>query len=363
MKRLENVPIVRELYSHADDGCDYLIASLRNANDLHHQASGVYPAIALVLDEAEASDSDKSSIEGVWVFDDGVLHIDLNKRKSEARIIAYGASPALAEATLEKAKDYCPFDENFKPDEIPCHFWRYSTDSGPKRSRRNLDATSWDEIRGNYPHADGLEHLMTDFRPGVGGQLILWHGNAGVGKTTALRALACEWRGWCELHYIVDPDTFFGASADYMMKVLVEDSAIEDYDFEELSPSSSADKWRLIVLEDCGEMLQANAKQEVGQALSRLLNVCDGLIGRGLKFLVLVTTNEELGKLHEAVSRPGRCAAKVEFKPFTIEEANAWLNDHGLFDEVDKRKTLAELYALINGFEVQEQAGIGLGFG
>jgi hypothetical protein len=33
---------------------------------------------------------------------------------------------------------------------------------------------------------------------------------AGTGKTFGLRALAWEWREWCDFHYIVDPDTFFG---------------------------------------------------------------------------------------------------------------------------------------------------------
>ena len=48
-----------------------------------------------------------------------------------------------------------------------------------------------------------------------------------------------------------------------------------------------------------------DAKERTGQALSRFLNVVDGLIGQGLRLLVLVTSNEELGKLHPAVSRPG----------------------------------------------------------
>src|ERR1041384_3646648 len=63
---------------------------------------------------------------------------------------------------------------------------------------------------------------MTEFRPAHGGQLILWHGLAGTGKTFGLRALAWEWRDWCDLHYIVDPDSFFGDHADYLMSVLMQ---------------------------------------------------------------------------------------------------------------------------------------------
>ena len=63
---------------------------------------------------------------------------------------------------------------------------------------------------------------MQGFRPAHGGQLVLWHGDAGTGKTFALRALAWEWRNWCSLHYIVDPDSFFGQHADYLMNVLMQ---------------------------------------------------------------------------------------------------------------------------------------------
>jgi hypothetical protein len=37
--------------------------------------------------------------------------------------------------------------------------------------------------------------------------------------------------------------------------------------------------------------------------------------------IVLVTTNDDLRQLHPAVSRPGRCLAKIEFVPFTPKEA------------------------------------------
>jgi hypothetical protein len=30
---------------------------------------------------------------------------------------------------------------------------------------------------------------------------------------------------------------------------------------------------------------------EVGQGLARLLNVCDGMVGQGLRILILLTTN------------------------------------------------------------------------
>lgn len=357
---MTEIPLTRDITFHADDGCEYIYSLYRNQFKYNHEIETTYSATECSLEGVEASYQNKKVIMGVWVFDEGILSLDLNIYRGTVIVTACGATIANVEKLLVLARTLAPEDEGLVDDTIACQFWRYSTE-GPKQSKRDLDALEWADIKDNYPHASGLDHLMTTFKPGIGGQLILMQGLPGVGKTSALRALAYEWRKWAVLHYIVDAETFFGAHADYMMQVLIEDSnKRQPWDFEEEDVIPEEDKWRLIVLEDCGEMLKPDARQEVGQALSRLLNVCDGLIGRGLKFLVLVTTNEDVGKLHEAVSRPGRCAARVEFKPFTIDEANAWLASHGSNEEVTSKQSLADLYAKINHFENQiEEAPMG----
>jgi len=70
-------------------------------------------------------------------------------------------------------------------------------------------------------------------------------------------------------------------------------------------------------------------------------------------WLAIVTTNDELGELHPAVVRPGRCASQLSFGPLTVEEANAWLAERPSEDgniaalgEGHDGATLAELYAL-----------------
>ena len=93
-----------------------------------------------------------------------------------------------------------------------------------------------------------------------------------------------------------------------------------------------------------------DAKTIIGQGLSRFLNVVDGLIGQGLRVLVLVTTNEELRALHPAVSRPGRCAANVDFGALLPDEASAWLGRHGIPDGRRESRTIASLYAELEGF-------------
>jgi hypothetical protein len=88
-------------------------------------------------------------------------------------------------------------------------------------------------------------------------------------------------------------------------------------------------RWRLLLLEDCDELIRGEAKATSGQALSRLLNLTDGLLGQGRDVLVAITTNENLASLHPAVIRPGRCLAQIEVGPLPRAEALAWLDREG----------------------------------
>jgi hypothetical protein len=106
-------------------------------------------------------------------------------------------------------------------------------------------------------------------------------------------------------------------------------------------------RWRLLLLEDCDELIRGQAKHESGQALSRLLNLTDGLLGQGRNVLVGITTNEDLERLHPAVVRPGRCLARIEVGRLTHKEAVQWL---GTSEGIGRDgATLAELYALRRG--------------
>jgi Domain of unknown function (DUF5925) len=308
---------------------------------------------------------------------------------------------AAAEA-IARLHELLPAPEPVATHDVPVVFWTYSA-HGPMPSVRRIAVPEWEAIRENYTTStqSGLDAIMRDFRPTHGGQLVLWHGDVGTGKTFALRALAWEWRDWCQLHYVVDPDTFFGQHADYLMTVLMQSGGMDhhvamltamhgsrlgtgwtgyapdvgedfgegfahafDEDFDGELPDEVATDlgcgrgrhWRLLVLKDAGELLRPDAKSVIGQGLSRFLNVVDGLIGQGLRVLVLVTTNERIETLHPAVARPGRCAANIEFDPLAEEEAAAWLDRHGVPAGDGAPRILASLYAQLEGRDPAEPA-------
>ena len=309
------------------------------------------------------------------------LLLDVGLHAGQVSVSVAASSEEEASAALEELRSLLPAPDPSGAQEVTVTFWTYGP-HGPQPAWRTISVPAWAEIADNYAGTTtaALGRLMEGFQPAHGGQLVLWHGGVGTGKTFALRALAWEWREWCDIHYIVDPDSFFGQHADYLMHVLLQSewedqmtswaasgaagvgsfqivTSRGDGEPDEATPRRKG--WRLLVLEDTGELLQPDAKATIGQGLSRFLNVADGLIGQGLRVLVLVTTNEEIRKLHPAVARPGRSAANVLFEALAPDETSVWLARHGLEHDQPTSASIAELYARLEGLDAPKRS---LGF-
>jgi hypothetical protein len=268
------------------------------------------------------------------VGDGWTLHVSHFKQSRRARVTVTAARAELAAAVLAAAVENAVEERVPAADSVPIGFWHFGA-HGPRRVQREIDAAPWASIRANYaePVARTLEQLMAVDAGSVTGRLLLLHGEPGTGKTTALRALAQQWRSWCQVDCVLDPERLFGDPA-YLMSVA-------------LGSDDDEPRWRLLMLEDCDELISGGAKAAAGQSLSRLLNLTDGLLGQGRNALIAITTNEDLASLHPAVVRPGRCLASIEIGRLPYGEAVAWLG--GAAGVGPDGATLAELYALRTG--------------
>lgn len=310
-------------------------------------------------------DSNSRYSQAIYYIDGAIVYLVINK-KTVAMKIAHEDKEVIL-GIVSQMREWLPsYVKSFTGTDVT--FWLLDKNNGANSYDKKLEVPTWESISDNYTTETRrqLDFLM-NYKADLGdsrGRLILWHGIPGGGKTFAIRALGREWDSWCSISYILDPENFW-TSGSYLYEVALDED--NNYDYEEGIRKASG-KWQLIVLEDTGELITKDSKERSGQALSRLLNIADGLLGQGSKTIFLITTNEEADALNPAVTRPGRCLAEVKFRKFDAKEAREWMTDRDYNEHrslpggTKPSYSLAELYAGLNGTELEEVEKVKLGF-
>lgn len=234
---------------------------------------------------------------------------------------------------------------------VPYKFW-YWAGQGSSSRFKDIYTDTWESVANNYSQAarDVLDPLMKVEDPKNAGKIMIFYGPAGTGKTSLIRCLSQEWKDWARFEVVQDPENLLNISG-YLTNLLLGSGGYDD-DFEEFDedghPVEKKEKWRVVVLEDCDELI---GRQSTNQQLSKILNAGDGLLGQGSKVMFCLTANDSFADIHPAISRPGRCLANVEVGRLTYGEAERWLGtSEGLpASAINNGITLAEVYSIQRG--------------
>lgn len=262
---------------------------------------------------------------------DAVLLLEVCGGRESSHLYVYVAAgeSALADFIATNIVAKIPPPKPIVETDVEIYVWMMGP-TGPTYKVKTISVPLWEEVDQNYPKdvRRRLGNVMGDVKPVDQGKILLWHGQPGTGKTSAIRTLMREWKGWCSFHYVSDPEKMFSYPG-YLLEV----------------GAGNTGNFRLVICEDTGQFLKSDASETSGAAMGRLLNFSDGILGQGSNTLFLLTTNEDLGNLHPAITRPGRCYHNMQFPVFEQWEAEEWLATKEVDHYPTGSMTLAELIA------------------
>ncbi|MGP3690660.1 DUF5925 domain-containing protein [Streptomyces sp. IBSNAI002] len=300
--------------------------------------ASVLPADARIVRTHHSADGN-----GCWLARGTGWTAQAERIRAAERHLVRITVTAVAEETAERVvRDIVDATRTNRsdPSDVEIGFWHLGDRGTARRSTRSLPAQPWQNIRGNYTAsvASRFGELASLAPDDLFGSILVMHGPPGTGKTTALRSLAYAWQSWCAFEYVLDQEKIL-ASADYLAEVAFGSAAHES--------GRPGRPWRMIVIEDGDALIRADGGRASGAQLSRLLNITDGMLGAGRRVLVAITTNEDLHRVHPAITRPGRCLAEIEFGLLSAAEADTWAerNPGGPTTSASGPTSLAELYA------------------
>lgn len=98
----------------------------------------------------------------------------------------------------------------------------------------------------------------------------------------------------------------------------------------------------VLILEDAEDALVTRGSGS-SSAVTNILNISDGILGKILNIKILATINKE-ESIDEALKRKGRMKLNYDFDHLTVNKANALLKKLGIDKTVNKATSLADVY-------------------
>lgn len=194
--------------------------------------------------------------------------------------------------------------------------------------------------------SDGFSFIVDDLqRDEPVGRLTIIEGDPGTGKTFFIRGIINE---------VLDA-----------IFVLVPSHMVDDLAGPELVPMlikahglAGSTKPIVLVIEDADRALVPREEGSLA-AISALLNVSDGILGRVLNLRILCTTNQPIEEIDEALKRPGRLSKHLHIGPLSKERAEAVYAriTEGEEVEFEGEVTLSQVYQFARTEEIAEEEG------
>lgn len=172
-------------------------------------------------------------------------------------------------------------------------------------------------LRSAYPWIKGDFDQYIDNYLNSDASVLILIGPPGLGKTTFIKNIIHRSGGDAKVAYdekVMNDDGLFAGFID--------------------------DDTRFLIMEDADAFLQS--REEGNTMMHKFLNVSDGLISAADKKMIFSTNLPNVTDIDAALMRPGRCYDVVQFRPLTIDEAEAVIEEAGA-GSIPPDKTLISL--------------------
>lgn len=214
------------------------------------------------------------------------------------------------------------FEELFGGEVVPTIRWFYRGSQGMSYSNIPLEKPK-PALNEFYPYLkDGADAYAKSFLDSTASVLVML-GEPGTGKTSFIRNMIYKHK----LNTMLTYDEAVMQSDEFFINYLTDE---ERYD--------------LLVVEDADALLTSR-ENDGNKIMSKLLNVSDGLVKVVRKKIIFTTNIQDINKIDDALTRPGRCFDLVRFRSLEYKEARIAAEAAGLHEPEDNQNyTLAEIF-------------------